>query len=93
MSRVAEVDDMDMQKIADRINEYDDWIAAMYTRDEVTKIITEPVEHLTVHNLVTDDEFDLKIHRCDWAVTCETAELDTVCELRDLLREVTDGFE
>lgn len=84
---------MELDVIAKKINEYDDWIASTYVRDEVTKIITEPVEHLTVHNLVTDDEFDLKIHRCDWAVTCETAELNTVCELRDLLKEITDGIE
>lgn len=84
---------MELSVIAKKINEYDDWIASTYVRDEVTKIITEPVEHLTVHNLRTDDEFDLKIHRCDWAVTCETVELNTVCELRDLLKEITDGIE
>lgn len=84
---------MELDIIAKKINEHEDWIASTYVRDEVTKIITEPVEHLTVHNLVTDDEFDLKIHRCDWAVTCETAELNTVCELRDLLKEITDGIE
>ena len=79
---------MDYEKIAKEISKHEGWYATTYTQDEVTKIITEEVTHIKVRNVITYDEFDIKIHRGDWSVTCESANLNMICELRDMLDEI-----
>lgn len=41
--------------------------------------------------MITYDEFDLKLHRDGWAVTCESTNINMICELRDMLDEIGVG--
>ena len=79
---------MDYEKIVDAIDKHKGWYATTYVQDEVTKIITEPVTHIKVSNMITYDEFDIKLHRDGWAVTCENTNINMICELRDMLDEI-----
>lgn len=79
---------MDYNRIADKIKEHEGWYATTYTQKEGTKIITEEVTHIKVCNIITYDEFDIKLHRDGWSVTCESANMNMICELRDMLDEI-----
>lgn len=79
---------MDYEKIAKEISKHSGWYATTYTQDEVVKIITEPITHIAISNMNTYDEFDIKKVKGEWVVTCETASMNVLCELRDMLDEI-----
>ena len=79
---------MDYEKIVDAIDKHDGWYATTYTQDEIVKIVPESVTHIAISNMNTYDEFDIKKIKGEWVVTCETASMNILCELRDLLDEI-----
>ena len=72
-----------MQFVTEGINKSEGWFATTYTRDEVTKIITEPVTHIVAS--YENDEFDIVYDRGEWVVSCERADFRNAAHLHQLL--------
>lgn len=78
------------KKIAEEINKITDWYATYEVRQEVTKIITEPIVHLCITDVYYNNEFDVKRGIDDWLITCESADLKAILELKELLDKFWD---
>mgnify|MGYP003290702339 FL=1 len=78
------------KKIAEEISKTKDWFASYEIRQEVTKIITEPVVHLCITDAYYGNEFDVKRGIDDWLITCESADLKVILELKELLDKFWD---
>lgn len=79
-----------LQRMVKLINEQEEWISNWYYRDEVVKMITEPVAHITLHHLKTDDEIDLVYDRTEWAVSMDRVSLDTIGDFIRLRSYLTE---
>lgn len=72
---------MNYDKLVKHIESWKHYSATYYTRDEVTKIITEPVTHVSVIDKTTDDEYDIVNDRGSWVISCDRAEATGLAEL------------
>lgn len=68
-------------KLVKEIESWKDFQAHSYVKNEVTKIITEPVTHIYVVCPETDDEYDIINDRGSWVITCERADASHLGEL------------
>lgn len=80
----------ELQRIVKSINEKEEWASGWYYRNEVVKMLTEPVAHITLVHLKTADEIDLVYDRTEWVVSMDRASLNTIddfIKLRSCLAE------
>ena len=78
-------------KLVKEIESWKDYMAHSYVKNEVTKIITEPVTHIYVVCPETDDEYDIVDDRGSWVITCEKADASHLGELCMIVNMFEDG--
>ena len=82
--------DEELQRTVESINEQKEWISNWYYRDEVVKMFTEPVAHITLHHLKTDDEIDLVWDRTEWVASMDRVSLHTIGDFIRLRSYLTE---